>query len=78
MVGKAFDQDKSDTFLDRMVGMMNESSLSLMVSIGYKTGLFDVMGKMAPGGSTEIAEAAELNERYVREWLGGNGNGQDC
>jgi SAM-dependent methyltransferase len=70
MVGKAFDQDKSDTFLDRMVGMMNESSLSLIVSIGYKTGLFDVMGKMAPGASSDIAETAVLNERYVREWLG--------
>ena len=36
-----FDQNQSDAFADRMVGMLNESALSMMVSIGHRTGLFD-------------------------------------
>ena len=41
-----------------------------MVSIGHRTGLFDVMSTLPPSTSEEIARAAGLNERYVREWLG--------
>lgn len=41
-----------------------------MVSIGHRTGLFEVMSKMPPSSSVEIARSATLNERYVREWLG--------
>jgi hypothetical protein len=52
--------------LDRM---LNEASLALMVSVGYRTGLFDVMAGMPAATSTEIASRASLNERYVREWL---------
>jgi DNA-binding IclR family transcriptional regulator len=33
-------------------------------------GLFDVMSKLPPATSEEIATEAGLNERYVREWLG--------
>jgi 2-polyprenyl-3-methyl-5-hydroxy-6-metoxy-1,4-benzoquinol methylase len=41
-----------------------------MVSIGHRTGLFDVMREAPPATSEEIAARAGLNERYVREWLG--------
>jgi SAM-dependent methyltransferase len=42
-----------------------------MISIGYQTHLFDVLSKLtASSTSSEIAKAANLNERYVREWLG--------
>ena len=41
-----------------------------MVSIGHRTGLFEVMSKMPPSSSAEIAQSTTLNERYVREWLG--------
>jgi hypothetical protein len=44
--------------------------LCLMVSIGYRTGLFDVMRDRPPSTSAEIAACANLNEHYVREWLG--------
>ena len=29
------------------------------------------MAELPPATSTQIADAAGLNERYVREWLGG-------
>jgi SAM-dependent methyltransferase len=40
-----------------------------MMSVGHRTGLFDTMAGGAPATSDEIAEAAGLSERYVREWL---------
>jgi DNA-binding IclR family transcriptional regulator len=49
---------------------LNHGALSLMVSIGHRTGLLDVMSRLPPATSKEIAERAGLNERYVREWLG--------
>ncbi|WP_067716219.1 class I SAM-dependent methyltransferase [Nocardia yamanashiensis] len=52
-----------------MLGMVNDGFLCLMVSIGHRTGLFDVMSGMGAGTSSEVAGAAGLDERYVREWL---------
>ena len=40
-----------------------------MVSVGHRTGLFDVMAAMPAATSAEIASGAGLDERYVREWL---------
>jgi SAM-dependent methyltransferase len=40
-----------------------------MTSVGHRTGLFNKMAALPPSTSEEIAEAASLNERYVREWL---------
>jgi ubiquinone/menaquinone biosynthesis C-methylase UbiE len=57
-------------FAERMLNAVNEASLMLMTSIGHRTGLFDKMAAMQPATSSEIAAAAGLNERYVREWLG--------
>ena len=67
----AFNQDQCDAFADRMVGMLNEAALSMMVSIGHRTGLFDTMATLPASTSQQIADETELYERYVREWLGG-------
>lgn len=64
------DEQKSNEFAERMLGILNQGALGLMMSIGYRTSLFDVMETLAPSTSHEIAAAANLNERYVREWLG--------
>ncbi|MCA9425606.1 MAG: class I SAM-dependent methyltransferase [Candidatus Omnitrophica bacterium] len=50
--------------------MLNLSGLAFMMSIGHRTGLFDVLADLPPSTSVEIAAKAKLNERYVREWLG--------
>src|SRR5215203_6380676 len=63
------DQAKAEAFAERMVGVLNEGSIALMTSIGHRTGLFDVMAGLPPSTSEQIASAADLNERYVREWL---------
>ena len=41
-----------------------------MISIGHRTQLFDTLAKLPPSTTQQIADAANLNERYVREWLG--------
>ena len=50
---------------------MNKGTLAIMLSIGHRTTLFDIMLALNnPSTSEEIALQAKLNERYVREWLG--------
>ena len=65
-----FDQTAADAFADRMLGVLNSGALALMTSLGHRSGLFDTMARLPPGTSRQIAEAAHLHERYVREWLG--------
>jgi 2-polyprenyl-3-methyl-5-hydroxy-6-metoxy-1,4-benzoquinol methylase len=64
------DQTKAAAFEERLVDVLNAGALSLMVSIGHRTGLFDAMAPLPPATSLEIASQAALQERYVREWLG--------
>ena len=59
----------SAEFAERMIRTLNEAALALMVSVGHRTGLFDVMAAMPAATSAEIAAGAALDERYVREWL---------
>ncbi|MGV9803424.1 class I SAM-dependent methyltransferase [Mycobacterium sp. NPDC003449] len=54
-----------------MVGVVNDAAIALLLSIGHQTGLFDSMVASGPATSVEIAADAGLDERYVREWLGG-------
>ncbi len=54
-----------------MVAAIDGASLALLLSIGHQTGLLDTMAGLAPATSAQIAEAAGLDERYVREWLAG-------
>src|SRR5262249_1448310 len=63
------DQAKVEAFTQTMTGILNGGTLALMTSIGHQTGLFEVLAKLPPSTSAQIAAAAGLNERYVREWL---------
>ncbi|MDQ3680499.1 MAG: methyltransferase domain-containing protein [Actinomycetota bacterium] len=60
----------AEEFAERLVGVLNGGMLALMTSIGHRARLFDVMASLPPATSAQIAEAAGLDERYVREWLG--------
>jgi len=59
-----------EAFAGNVLTALNNGGLCLMVSIGHRTGLFDIMSQSPPARSEEIATRAGLNERYVREWLG--------
>jgi 2-polyprenyl-3-methyl-5-hydroxy-6-metoxy-1,4-benzoquinol methylase len=65
-----FDQTKAEAFAGHMLNVINGGFLTLSVSIGRSTGLFETMNGMEPSSSSQIAAKAGLNERYVREWLG--------
>jgi 2-polyprenyl-3-methyl-5-hydroxy-6-metoxy-1,4-benzoquinol methylase len=66
----SFDPAKADAFAGRLLTALNNGALCLMVSVGHRTKLFDTLRGLPPATSDEIASAAGLNERYVREWLG--------
>lgn len=68
-IGK-LDEQKLNAFTGRMLETLNNASLALMLSLGHRTGLLDKMATLPPSTSQQIADAAKLNERYVREWLG--------
>ncbi|MEE3062766.1 MAG: class I SAM-dependent methyltransferase [Actinomycetota bacterium] len=54
-----------------MVSTIDSASLAILLSIGHQTGLLDTMAGLGSATSAQLADAAGLNERYVREWLGG-------
>src|SRR2546427_3852624 len=65
-----FDPAKAETFAGRVLTALNDGALCLMISVGHRTGLFDVLSTLPPATSAEVAAHAGLHERYVREWLG--------
>jgi 2-polyprenyl-3-methyl-5-hydroxy-6-metoxy-1,4-benzoquinol methylase len=69
-IEQQFDGAKAEAFVGRLMADLNGGAVMIMTSIGHRTGLFDAMAGLAPSTSEEVAEAANLNERYVREWLG--------
>ncbi|HET7344712.1 MAG TPA: class I SAM-dependent methyltransferase [Nitrososphaeraceae archaeon] len=60
----------NNDFSRYMIDIINAGSLSLMLSLGHRTRIFDVMAQLPPSTAQEIASKSNLNERYVKEWLG--------
>jgi 2-polyprenyl-3-methyl-5-hydroxy-6-metoxy-1,4-benzoquinol methylase len=61
---------KAEAFAAQVLRSLNGGAFCLMASLGHRSGLFDAMRDQPPMRSEEIAARANLNERYVREWLG--------
>ncbi|MFY0990577.1 class I SAM-dependent methyltransferase [Halomonas sp. C05BenzN] len=59
------------SFESRLVQALNQSGMLLLTSIGHRTGLFEALAGQPPLTSQALAERSGLQERYVREWLGG-------
>lgn len=64
-----FDREAAERFADRAAELIDGGAVVMMMAVGHRTGLFDTMARLPPSTSGEIAAAAELAERYVREWL---------
>lgn len=64
-------QETTEDFGNRVVGIVDDAAVALLLSIGHQTGLFDTLQALPAATSGQIADAAGLSERYVREWLGG-------
>jgi len=65
----AFDPAAAESFTERFVEMLNGGAVAVMCAVGHRTRLFDTLAALKPATSHEIASAAGLAERYVREWL---------
>lgn len=63
--------ETTEEFAGRVMAAIDGASLAILMSIGHQTGLFDTMAGLPSSTSAQIADAAGLDERYVREWLGG-------
>lgn len=66
---KDFDQGRAAAFEEQMVDTVSKGAVALMISVGHRTGLFDAMESGEEMTSEQLAGRANLNERYVREWL---------
>ncbi|HDH26862.1 MAG TPA: class I SAM-dependent methyltransferase [Actinobacteria bacterium] len=63
------DLDKLKGYAKHVFGMMSGATTSAMIYIGDRLGLFATMAELGPVSSTALAEAKNLDERWVREWL---------
>ena len=45
----------------RLERVLNDGALALLISVGHRTGLFDVMASLPPSSAMSIAGAAGLN-----------------
>jgi SAM-dependent methyltransferase len=70
MASTTYDETRAEEFAGRMLDMLNSGALMVMTSVGHRVGLFDAFRETGAVTSQELADAAELDERYVREWLG--------
>lgn len=59
----------ADVYAGRVARTLNSGFITMMISVGHRTALFDIMAALPPSTSHEIAVSAGLAERYVREWL---------
>jgi SAM-dependent methyltransferase len=70
MTAQELDSAAVEAFAERALRIVNDGMLTVMLGLGHRTELFDVLAALPPSTSKEIADKAGLDERYVREWLG--------
>jgi SAM-dependent methyltransferase len=65
------DEARLQEFAGQVVGDMSAALGMLMSRIGERTGLYRAMAGAGPLTPEEVADRANCDERYVREWLAG-------
>lgn len=63
------DKAKREQFVGQMMGYLTGASLTGMIYIGDRLGLFKTMAGAGGLSAAEVAAKGSLRERYVREWL---------
>lgn len=63
------DQQKVDTFAERLFGDLNAGMTCITLYVGHKLGLFDALNQAGPVTSQQFAQLTGNSERYMREWL---------
>ena len=68
------DEAKVEAFAGHLLELYTGGMLTFLVDIGHRTGLFAALAA-GPATSAELGARANLQERYVREWLGAMASG---
>jgi 2-polyprenyl-3-methyl-5-hydroxy-6-metoxy-1,4-benzoquinol methylase len=71
VAGTLLDRAAVETFAERVLGDYAGANAFFMAGIGDRLGLFEELARGGPAGSAELAGRTGLQERYLREWLGG-------
>jgi SAM-dependent methyltransferase len=74
MTELTLDEARVEAFAGRLFELYTGGLLTFLVDIGHRTGLFAAAAD-GPATSAELAARADLQERYVREWLGAMATG---
>src|SRR4029077_20367427 len=61
--------ERRDALVERLFGSTLGAMDVASVYLGVRLGLYRALADRGPSSSAEVADAAGLNERYVREWL---------
>jgi SAM-dependent methyltransferase len=61
--------ERRDALVERLFGATLGALDVASVYVGVRLGLYRALRDRGPSSSADLAEAAGLNERYVREWL---------
>ncbi|MGB8839588.1 MAG: methyltransferase domain-containing protein [Aliidongia sp.] len=65
----ASDGDRLQSFVGKMAGDLGAAMSASLVVLGDRLGLYKALAKAGPSSSAELAVAAGMNERNLREWL---------
>jgi SAM-dependent methyltransferase len=65
----ALDETKLSQFVGQMLGDLGGASSIAMVRLGDALGLYETLHTHGPMTCAQLAKAAKVNERYLREWL---------
>src|SRR5262245_44190993 len=65
------DPKRQEEFVGKVVDQISGTMTTLLAAIGDHLGLFKNLAERGPTTSADFASRTKLNERYLREWLGG-------
>ncbi|XP_066299914.1 S-adenosylmethionine-dependent methyltransferase Rv2258c-like [Branchiostoma lanceolatum] len=64
-------EESTMEFAMKMFDIVKAGFVCMAMSVGSRAGLFEAMGRLeGPATCQEIADAAGMRVRYVREWVG--------
>ncbi len=70
------DPSLTEQFAGQVISDVAAALSGVMTNIGHKLGLYQTLSQHSAMSSLELAAKTNLNERYVREWLGNQVAGQ--
>jgi SAM-dependent methyltransferase len=65
------DAARQEEFVGKVVEQISGTMTTLLGAVGDRLGLFKNLAEQGAATSAELASRTKLNERYLREWLGG-------